>query len=313
MKLVFHGLDDISRHIKGTPTFRTESGGVIRAVSFILDEPLVLEEGQELVGNLEMLSDDDMYLNDFNVEDFLRYEMSGDESTYLTLTQDPIPEPPEPAPEPTEEEKLASAKNGREQSIISARDAAIYAGVDVETEYGLEHFTLNERDQTLLLGIYGMIQQGMTAYPYHSVSADATSSNICTVYSDEDIAKIATAAFSHITYQESYANMLLQWLDRETDVDTVYTIEWGATLPEDLLSYMAMIMTSAGVDPSIIPGYLEIQETVDGGEEGETEPSTDETGEVTEETENSEGEESEDQGATEEPQAEEKDNESEEA
>ena len=202
------------------------------------------------------------------------------ESNYsLILTDAPVPEPiPEPEP-PTEDELLAQAKQGRDQAINSAMEQAIYDGIDVETTYGMEHFTLNTNDQTLLLGIYGMVQQGITQYPYHSVGAKSRSNNICTVYSDEDIGKIAVAAFAHITFHESYANMLLQWLARETNRETVYTIQYGATLPSDLMEYLAMILTSAGIDPSVIPGYTPAEKDPAPTETEETIPSTEETGE----------------------------------
>ena len=102
-----------------------------------------------------------------------------------------------------------------------------------------------------------MVQQGIQQYPYHSFSSQTRSNNICTVYSDEDIKQIAIVAFGHITFHESYANMLLQWLNRETDREVVATIVYGATLPSDLMAYLAMILQSAGIDPSIIPGYTD--------------------------------------------------------
>src|SRR5699024_9101127 len=113
--------------------------------------------------------------------------------------------------------------------------------------YGVEHFTLSEKDKTLLLGIYGIVNSGqITSWPYHSINLESRSTNICTIYTQEDITKIAVAVFGFITYHETYANMLLQWLNRETDVDTVYTIKYGAALPEDLNSYMNMLLTSSG-------------------------------------------------------------------
>lgn len=215
-----------------------------------------IDDEHPLTGLVKWMSDDDMEMDSFDVSSFLRYEYNvygeGDTQTStLILTNDPVPEPaPEPVP-PTAEELLAQAKAGKSSAITRARDDIIAAGVDVTTSYGVEHFTLNEKDKTLLLGIYAMVQSGVTSYPYHSINLSSRSTNICTVYSSEDIAKIATAAFGFITYHESYANVLLNWLERETDPEVAKTIVYGAELPSDLQSYLDMLLTTAGIDPAL--------------------------------------------------------------
>lgn len=295
MKLVYAAYETWeSAHLTSTPAIRFDKTGVCTYASFVCEGTLPFTEENPPKGLIRFMSDDDMVLNELTVEDFLRYEMhqnyeyvddpnasldavveaavsedgEGTEpetpaqvqvpSTYsLILTNQPEPEPiPEPEP-PTEEELLAMAKAGKDKDIENAMEQAIYNGIDVKTSYGTEHFTLNTEDQTLLLGIYGMVQQGIQQYPYHSVSSKTRSNNICTVYSDEDIKQIAIVAFGHIAFHESYANMLLQWLNRETDREVVATIVYGATLPSDLIAYLAMILQSAGIDPKVIPGYAD--------------------------------------------------------
>lgn len=326
MKLVYAAYETWeSAHLTSTPAIRFDKTGVCTYASFICEGTLPFTEENPPKGLIRFMSDDDMVLNELTVEDFLRYEThqnyeyvddpnasldavveaaaseDGTEvtepttpaqeqvpSTYsLILTNQPVPEPiPEPEP-PTEEELLAMAKAGKDKDIENAMEQAIYNGIDVKTTYGTEHFTLNTEDQTLLLGIYGMVQQGIQQYPYHSFSSQTRSNNICTVYSDEDIKQIAIVAFGHITFHESYTNMLLQWLNRETDREVVATIVYGATLPSDLMSYLAMILTSAGIDPSVIPGY-----TVDSSTDSETETGAEKetpaepVGDTTEETQN---------------------------
>lgn len=279
MKVVFENLANLTLDIKSAPSVRytpNESGinTCVRCAMTLLGN-LPVDDDTPLTGKITWLSDDDMLMDEYLVENFLRYEVHNTEGTdavdascYLLLTNDPVPEPPlEPEP-PTPEEELAAAKAGRASAITSARDATITAGVDVTTSYGAEHFTLSEKDKTLLLGIYGIINSGaVTGWPYHSINLESRSTNICTVYSQDDIAAIAVAAFGFITFHETYANMLLQWLERETDVDTVYTIEYGAALPEDLQTYMAMLMTSSGID---ITPFLPSDTTEDGtGEAGD--------------------------------------------
>lgn len=248
MKLVFVDLG-ITKHIAADsqPNIRwNPKTRECLSASFKLDE--VLDETDILTGQFDMLADDDMPLNSWTVEEFLRYEKNineDDGTTRLFFTQDPIPEPPEPTPEPTPEEALAAAKQGRDVQILEGRDVAIMKGVTVETEYGEETFPLTTQNMSALLGIQGIIAAGATYYPYHSLDLETGTSNSCKVYTAEDLAKISATAIGYVTYCETYANMLLQWLNRETDISVVYTIEYGAELPEDLKAYLDMIMQSA--------------------------------------------------------------------
>ena len=278
MKILFDcfGSPKLSRELITAPSSRyavnqeTQIRECVYAY-FSFNGTLPITEETPLSGIIEWMSDDDMFLGDYDVGTFLRYEYNENTeqgTATLMLTNDPVPEPlPEPEP-PSEEEILAAAKAGKDSAIISAKEQIIAAGFDVETEYGIEHFTLSASDQTMLLGIYAMVQGGLTQFPYHSVNTTSRSLNKCTVYSDADIAKIATSAFGYITYHESYANMMLQWLERETDPDVVATIVYGAQLPTDLADYLAMVLESAGVDPSLINGGS----TSTGDESTTTEP-----------------------------------------
>lgn len=292
MKILFDcfGTPKVSRELTATPNSRyaTNPETQIREcvyAYFSFMGTLPITEETPLTGIIEWMSDDDMFLGDFIVDSFLRYEYNENTeqgTATLMLTNDPVPEPvPEPEP-PSAEEILAAAKAGKDSAIISTKAQVIEAGFDVETEYGIEHFTLSTADQTMLLGIYAMVQGGLEQFPYHSVNTSSRSLNKCTVYSDSDIAKIATTAFGYITYHESYANMLLQWLDRETDPEVVATIVYGAQLPTDLADYLSMVLTAAGVDPSlfITPG----DDSSESEASGETDTSTTEGTDGTEAT-----------------------------
>lgn len=299
MKVIFENLSNLTLTLTSAPSvrFSPDESGINQCVRCFMSMTggtlSAVTDDNPLTGKVIWKSDDDMLMDEYVVENFLRYEISNVEadeeaginaSCTLLLTNDPVPEPaPEPEP-PTPEELLARAKAGRDTAITSARDATIAAGVDVTTSYGLEHFTLSEKDKTLLLGIYGIVNSGqINSWPYHSINLESRSTNICTIYTQEDITKIAVAVFGFITYHETYANMLLQWLNRETDVDTVYTIEYGAALPEDLNSYMNMLLTSSGIDPSLFTGgSTEDEEETPG--DASTESGTDTGEETTEPT-----------------------------
>lgn len=285
MKLIVSMQNNRAIPLKFKPAMNvSRDGGTVHYVSFDLAEDLGLKEGEVLHGHLTWMSDDDFLMRDFPVRNFLRYEYhksvwteacekeyqekygdleperqpSKPEDSYrLMLTTDPIPEPvepPPPPPPPTEEEILAMAKSGRDSMIRRKMNECIALGIDVETEFGVEHFSLNDEDKIMLLGIYAMVQGGATSFPYHSVGT-ATANNWCTVYSDDDIAKIATGAFAFITFHESYTNIMSQWLEAETDPEVVRTIEYGVDLPEEYQSYLMMIMMAAmgDNDPSLLP------------------------------------------------------------
>ena len=240
-----------------------------------------------LTGQITIMADDDYYINHYFVSEFEEYCVAYSEEENTTIlafytgelpeiikNADPEPEPPvEPEnPEPTEpdeeeeeelppltpEQELEAQKQLTKSAIITMRDSSIVNGIYVETSYGCEHFTLSERDQILLLGINSMTAQGITSYPYHSLStsdSDGTT-KLCTMYSDDDLRTIAMQAFAHITFHESYSNILMQWIDMCDDLETLKNdIKYGAVLPDELMEYLAMLLTASGLDPYMIPGY----------------------------------------------------------
>lgn len=313
MKAVFVNFNNLELPLRNSPTTRfaanDEGINTCTRVYMSLTGNIPVDDDTALTGEIMWCSDDDMLMDSYTVENFLRYEVNNVEgsedgtteaTSTLLLTNDPVPDPVTPVEptEPTEEELLAAAKEGRADAIATARDATIAAGIDVETEYGTEHFTLEEKDKTLLLSIYAMVQAGVTSYPYHSINASDSTSNICAIYSDTDITNIVTAAFTYVTYHESYANMLLQWLERETDYTVVYTIEYGVALPEDLDAYLDMVLVAAGIDPTLFDGSSSEDTSTDSSSTESTDSSTEESTDTSGETTDDSSAESTDSSAT---------------
>ena len=112
----------------------------------------------------------------------------------------------------------------------------IYNGIDIETEYGKEHFALGTHDQQNLSAIKMIIESGIDKYPYH---ADGKT---CVLYTASDLRNITNSAISHITYHTTYCNMLRIWIKREADPDTILNIKYGCELPEDLREYMEKLL-----------------------------------------------------------------------
>ena len=116
-------------------------------------------------------------------------------------------------------------------------NAAITAGMDVETSQGTEHFSLQETDQINLTTALSAIQNGSTGYPYH---ADG---QLCRLFSAKEIQDIAEASIKHKLYHTTLCNHLMAWVRRVEDkkelADIKYSIE---NLPKDLKQNMIDIL-----------------------------------------------------------------------
>lgn len=140
-------------------------------------------------------------------------------------------------PEP---DYLAEAKANKEAEISSSCNAAIVAGMDVETTQGTEHFSLQETDQINLTTAYNAVLSGAPQYPYH---ADG---QLCRMFTAEEITAISNASIAHKMYHTTLCNHLLTWARRaetqEELEDITYTEEG---LPEDLAANMAQVLAAA--------------------------------------------------------------------
>lgn len=86
---------------------------------------------------------------------------------------------------------LKSIRASKETDISDACNAAIVAGMDVETSQGTEHFALQETDQINLTTALSAVQAGAAGYPYH---ADG---QLCRMFMAEEIQAIAQASVRH--------------------------------------------------------------------------------------------------------------------
>ena len=123
------------------------------------------------------------------------------------------------------------------EELSAACNAAITAGMDVETTQGTEHFALQETDQINLTTALSAIQNGSVSYPYH---ADG---QLCRLFSAKEIQDIAEASIKHKLYHTTLCNHLMTWVRRTKDkkelADIKYSIE---NLPQDLKQNMMDIL-----------------------------------------------------------------------
>ena len=139
-------------------------------------------------------------------------------------------------PDPVSLEEKRAAKHAE---ISAASEAAIYAGMDVETTQGTEHFSLTEKDQINLTTAKNEIDKGAPIYLYH------TDDTLCRIFTAEEIKAIAQASVAHIIYHTTYCNHLFEWI-RRADAAELAGITYGAELPEDLAAHMQEILMQAG-------------------------------------------------------------------
>lgn len=139
-------------------------------------------------------------------------------------------------PDPVSLEDKRAAKHAE---ISAASEAAIYAGMDVETTQGTEHFSLTEKDQINLTTAKNAVDKGAAAYPYHADNAR------CRIFTADEINAISQASIAHIIYHTTYCNHLFEWI-RRADVAELADITYGAELPDDLAAHMQEILTQAG-------------------------------------------------------------------
>ena len=131
-------------------------------------------------------------------------------------------------------------REAKEAALSSACNAAITAGVDVETTKGTEHFSLTETDQINLTTAYNAVLMGATGYPYH---ADET---MCRMFTADEIKAISEAGIAHIMYHTTLCNHLLTWARRAETLEELEGISYTAEgMPEDLAANMASVLSSA--------------------------------------------------------------------
>ena len=161
--------------------------------------------------------------------------------------------------ERTEEEKkddsIESVRYRKVQEISDACKNTIYSGTDVETSYGMQHFSLTLEDQTNISYAYESVKSGTPAFPYH---ADG---EVCKMYSADDIKKISEAVTKFKLYHTTYCNHLNTWIRRATTVDELSSITYGVALPEDLLENFNKIINASAQVPEGNEGESTTEET----------------------------------------------------
>lgn len=133
------------------------------------------------------------------VEEENGFILSNDGSVYVE--PEPMPEPePEPEPEPYEP-TLEDLQEAKVAEMNMAQQGIIAAGVDVVlTDGTTEHFTLEDHDQTSLVGLQSQVAAGEENIPWHT----SNEAEHCKFYSNKDMKKITATAMAYVTWHVTY-------------------------------------------------------------------------------------------------------------
>lgn len=127
--------------------------------------------------------------------------------------------------------------------LSASCNAAITAGMDVETTQGTEHFSLQETDQINLTTAMSAVQSGAAGYPYH---ADG---QLCRLFTAAEIQAIAAASVRHKLYHTTLCNHLLTWARRAATKEELSGITYAVDgMPEDLAANMEAVLAAAAGD-----------------------------------------------------------------
>lgn len=154
----------------------------------------------------------------------------------------------------------------------------IYAGVDVETNYGTEHFSATGDDQANIKALSDVAMLTKVSLPYH---ADGSQ---CKVYTYQDIIKIYCEIQKLILTETSYCNALNTYVREQLYTkEEIAKINYGQEITDPTIksNMEAVIAQGEAVMTAIAKQYLttEPEQTEDKDTESATDQST-ETGTV---------------------------------
>lgn len=150
---------------------------------------------------------------------------------HWNIEEEVEPTPYEPTIEEVREEVVKSLNEATEQTI--------YAGVDVTTTYGDEHFSLTANDQANIGNMFNAVIIGATEFPYHADSKE------CVVYPKADIVAIYVAMETLVTKLTTHCNLLRQFANSCEDKDTVKAITLATELEGDYATQEVTVLTAA--------------------------------------------------------------------
>lgn len=182
----------------------------------------------ELGDTIRFVTDIDEELCTLKKEDYKVWECVGN-TVHWDKEEAPAPY------EPTIEELRSQAINSLNNSV----EQTIYAGVDVKTSYGDEHFSLTANDQANIGNIFNAVVMGVEEFPYHADGKE------CVIYPKVDIVSLYVSMQTLITKLTTHCNLLRQFTNSCEDKDTVKAITLATELTGALAEQETKVLASA--------------------------------------------------------------------
>lgn len=184
----------------------------------------------ELGDELMFTSDDDKLLVAYEKADYKVWKCTGN-AVHINVDEEVEPTPYEPTIEEVRAEAIKSLNDTTEQTI--------YAGVDVKTSYGDEHFSLTANDQANIGNIFNAVVMGVEEFPYHADGKE------CVIYPKADIVSLYVAMQTLITKLTTHCNLLRQFANSCEDKETVKAITLATKLTGKLAEQEVKVLASA--------------------------------------------------------------------
>mgnify|MGYP004686743483 FL=1 len=200
--------------------------GIVNSMScyIYLDHEHDIELGEDIV----FTSDDGNIGAILNKSDYKIWECVGNT---VHWDKEEAPAPYEPTIEELRSQTINSLNNSVEQTI--------YAGVDVKTSYGDEHFSLTANDQANIGNIFNAVVMGVEEFPYHADGKE------CVVYPKADIVSLYVTMQTNITELTTHGNLLKQYVNSCEDKDTVKAVTLATELTGELAEQEIKVLASA--------------------------------------------------------------------
>lgn len=184
----------------------------------------------ELGDELMFTSDDGKLLVAYEKADYKVWKCTGN-AVHINVDEEVEPTPYEPTIEEVRAEAIKSLNDITEQTI--------YAGVDVKTSYGDEHFSLTANDQANIGNIFNAVVMGVEEFPYHADGKE------CVIYPKADIVSLYVAMQTLITKLTTHCNLLRQFANSCEDKETVKAITLVTELTGKLAEQEVKVLASA--------------------------------------------------------------------
>lgn len=205
-------------------TYENVTGIINMDSSYItLDHEHDIELGDELA----FTSDADIVISKITKENYKVWECNGN------IIHWDVNEPYVYVP------TLEEVQNNVISQINSSVEQTITAGVDVETSYGNEHFSLTANDQANIGNMFNAVVMGVEEFPYHADGKE------CVIYPKTDIVSLYVSMQTLITKLTTHGNLLKQYVNSCEDKNTVKAITLATELTGKLAEQEVKVLASA--------------------------------------------------------------------